>query len=67
MKLRENDQALVPPVYGINAVTGVGKTTAARNVVPDLLRHRPAGTTIYFATPTHVLAEELAMTPTTPA
>jgi len=56
----DHEQEIFPPINGINSVTGIGKSSAAREVIRELLPLRPQGTTIYLAAPTHALAEELA-------
>lgn len=59
----QHAEAIEPtvPVYGLNAVTGVGKTTIVRrDAIWQLLAERPNGTAIYFTVPTHALADEIA-------
>lgn len=61
MMLAAEAIAPVAPIYGLCAVTGVGKTSIVRReAIPRLLSALPKGTALYIAVPTHVLADEIA-------
>ena len=49
-----------PPVHGIKAMTGLGKTTFVLKILPQFLAEKQEGQAIYISVPTHLLADELA-------
>jgi hypothetical protein len=49
-----------PPVHGIDAGTGIGKSREMRGTVRDLIPHLSPGHCVFVAVPNHRLSEEMA-------
>jgi hypothetical protein len=58
--MRIFDPKPVPPVHGIEAGTGIGKSFEMRNRLPELIEHLDPGHCILIVVPDHKLSAEMA-------